>query len=86
MGVRYELNDLAQLFEKAYGFETETWLIPTLEPHFAMMTKALDTVQHFGKAHDLLIVYYAGHGLMNDSRQAVWTWLVSTFNSYYSIR
>ena len=85
MGVQYELNDLARLFENSYGFKTETWLIPTLEPHFALMTKALDTVQQFGKADDLLIVYYAGHGLMNDSRQAVWTWSASILDSYCSI-
>jgi hypothetical protein len=77
MGVEHELNDLAEVFRNAYGFQTETWLIPTLEPHFALMTKALETVQRFGKEDELLIVYYAGHGLMNDSRQAVWTWLVS---------
>jgi hypothetical protein len=85
MGVEHELNDLAEVFQKAYGFQTETWLIPTLEPHFALMTKALEIVQRFGIENDLLIVYYAGHGLMNDSRQAVWTWSVSVFAFYYGV-
>jgi hypothetical protein len=31
-------------------------------------------VDDFGNAENLLIVYYGGHGLMNDSRQALWTW------------
>jgi len=76
MGVEYELDDLAKTFESTYGFETETWLIPSTRPHFTLMSKALQVVEEFGKADSLLIVYYAGHGLMNPSRQALWTWYV----------
>jgi hypothetical protein len=28
MGVQYELDDLAKLFEVEYGYATKTWLIP----------------------------------------------------------
>jgi hypothetical protein len=28
MGVQYELDDLAKLFEAEYGYATETWRIP----------------------------------------------------------
>lgn len=74
MGVEYELDDLAKTFKTMYGFESETWLIPTVKSHFALNRKALQLVEDFGNADDLLIVYYAGHGLMNSSRQALWTW------------
>jgi hypothetical protein len=77
MGVQYELDDLAKTFKSTYSFQTETWLIPTSKSHFALMGKALQVVQDWGKADELLIVYYAGHGLMNPSRQALWTWSVS---------
>jgi hypothetical protein len=74
MGVEWELNDLAEKLASVYGFEAETWLIPTVRAHFALMAKALRVVDEWGKTDDLLIVYYAGHGLMNSSRQALWTW------------
>jgi hypothetical protein len=74
MGVQYELDDLAKTFKSIYGFDTETWLIPIAKSHRALMSKASQMVDEFGKAGDLLIVYYAGHGLMSASRQALWTW------------
>jgi hypothetical protein len=74
MGVALELDDLAKTFTSAYGFETETWLIPTAKSYFALTTKALQTVRDFGDPDNLLIVYYGGHGLINDVRQGVWTW------------
>ena len=74
MGVEYELDDLEKVFKNAYGFETETWLIPTFKSHLALNRKAMQFVDDFGNAENLLIVYYGGHGLMNGSRQALWTW------------
>lgn len=76
MGVHYELDDLSKTFRTLYGYTTETWLIPMEQSHFALMKKALQIVQEYGKTGSLLIVYYAGHGTMNSSRQAVWTGLV----------
>lgn len=74
MDVQYEVEDLAKVFESTYGFGTEIWLIPTARSHFALMGKVLQMVEEFGKTNNFLIIYYAGHGLMNSSRQAVWTW------------
>jgi hypothetical protein len=74
IGVEYELNDLAKTFRSAYGFETETWLIPTFKPSRTLSRKASQFIDDFGNADNLLIVYYAGHGLIDDSRQAVWSW------------
>jgi hypothetical protein len=74
MGVQHELDDLAKSFEATYGYATEIWLIPSVKSHFALMEKALQVVRDFGKSDNLLIVYYAGHGHMNASRQAMWSW------------
>jgi hypothetical protein len=74
MGVQYELDDLTKLFEAEYGYATETWLIPNAKSHFALTEKALQVVRDFGKASNLLIVYYAGRGHTNVSRQAMWSW------------
>jgi hypothetical protein len=83
LGVKDELDHLAKTFEFIYGFDTETWLIPTVKSHFALMDKALKVVEAFGKPDDLLIIYYAGHGLMNASRQALWSWYVTKLTSNY---
>jgi hypothetical protein len=80
MQVECELDDLAEIFKISYGFNIETWLIPTTQPHLALMGKAFKMVQDFGKKDNLLIVYYAGHGGMNSSRQPLWTWLVLSSN------
>lgn len=80
MGVGWELDDLAKTLKKAYGFNTETWLIPNTQPHLALMGKAFKIVQDFGKKDNLLIVYYAGHGGMNTSRQPLWHWSVCLLN------
>jgi len=80
MGVAWELDDLAITLKNVYGFNTETWLIPTTQPHLSLMGKAFKMVQNFGNKHNLLIVYYAGHGGMSPSRQPLWTW--SVFSSY----
>jgi hypothetical protein len=40
MGVALELEDLAKTFTFVYGFETETWLIPTVKSHVALTAKA----------------------------------------------
>lgn len=77
MGVSWELDDLAATFKHAYGFNTETWLIPTAQPHLALMGKAFKMVQDAGQKDNLIIVYYAGHGGMNSSRQPLWHWSVS---------
>ncbi|KUJ21390.1 uncharacterized protein LY89DRAFT_432694 [Mollisia scopiformis] len=72
LGVQYELDDLAKTLD-GYGFDTETWLIPTIKSHRALMHKALQVVDDYGESDTLFIVYYAGHGRMNTSRQAEWT-------------
>ncbi|CZR67342.1 uncharacterized protein PAC_17241 [Phialocephala subalpina] len=72
LGVKHELDNLASTF-RHYGYDTETWLIPTVKSHNLLMKKALQILDDYGSPDDLLIVYYAGHGRMNASRRAEWT-------------
>jgi hypothetical protein len=72
LGVSYELEDLCKVFERGYGFQTTTWLIPTENSLQNIMGKALRFTTTFGMEGNLVIVYYAGHGAMNDARQQVW--------------
>jgi hypothetical protein len=61
------------VFESKYGFGTEKWLIPTKRSHHKLMGKALDFIDEFDSNDNLFIVYYAGHGSINEHRQAVWS-------------
>lgn len=74
MDVKCEVDDLAKTFKSTYGFKTDTWLIPTVKSHPALNRKALQFTEEFGNVDNLLVVYYGGHGLMNSSRQALWSW------------
>jgi hypothetical protein len=72
LGVSCELDDLSRTFEKDYGFETTTWLIPTENPLTDITGKALELVKEAGKEGKLLILYYGGHARMNSDRQQIW--------------
>ncbi|KAH7409760.1 hypothetical protein BKA64DRAFT_665795 [Cadophora sp. MPI-SDFR-AT-0126] len=72
LGVSCELEDLCKVFERGYGFQTTTWLIPAEDPLENVMGRALDLVKESGKEGKLVIVYYAGHAAMNEARQQVW--------------
>jgi hypothetical protein len=73
MGVDWELQDLKSVFKK-YGFNTEEWLIPRRNSHLKLMTKAIDVVEKNDDNDNLVIIYYAGHALINNARQATWSW------------
>jgi hypothetical protein len=76
MGVKFDMDELTKVLESSYGFSTDTWLIPTVGSLKALMMKVVKLLEEFGKEDRLLIVYYSGYGLMNESRQAIWSWYV----------
>lgn len=73
MGVDWELQDLKNVFIK-YGFDAEEWLIPKRNSHLKLMTKAIEVVENNNDGDNLVIIYYAGHALINNARQATWSW------------
>jgi len=75
LDVDWELQDLSKVLG-AYGFDTETWLIPTDSAQFKMMQKASDFIRAFGGENTLFIVYYGGHAYVNSARQLTWSWYV----------
>lgn len=68
-----EVDRLYKLFDTLYGLNTEIWLIPTVKSHHKLMGKVLDFIDDFDKSDNLFIVYYAGHGSINENRQSVWS-------------
>jgi hypothetical protein len=71
--VKPEVERLRDVFRDVYGFNTEIWHIPTIRSHHKLMGKALDFIEEFDQNDNLFVVYYAGHGTMNEHRQSVWT-------------
>jgi hypothetical protein len=72
LNVHPELNRLNNKFQD-YGFATNTWLIPSRDSHLELMSKAIDLIRASDNERNLFIVYYAGHGRINNARQAEWT-------------
>ncbi|KAF8850218.1 hypothetical protein BDZ45DRAFT_679913 [Acephala macrosclerotiorum] len=70
--VQPELERLYDVFKHGYGFEVEDWTIPTINSHRKLMGKALDFIEEFDARDNLFVVYYAGHGTINENRQSVW--------------
>jgi hypothetical protein len=40
------------------------------------MQKALDFLDNYDSEDNLFILYYAGHGFINQDRQSTWAWRV----------
>lgn len=78
MNVDWELDDLQKVFTN-YGFDTEKWLIPSQYSHLMLNNKVSTLVQKYNDQDSLVVIYYAGHGFTNSSRQATWTWYVFLF-------
>jgi hypothetical protein len=70
--VQPELNRVWDVFANGYGFKVEKWTIPSVKAHRTLMGKALDFIEDFDSRDNLFIVYYAGHGTINENRQSVW--------------
>lgn len=74
LGVDTEIRQLDQVFGQAYGFWVERFLIPNEEPDEAIAEVLKDFVRKYQSPRSLLIVYYGGHGKLNDARLALWSW------------
>lgn len=66
--------ELRHVFCDMYHFDTEEWKIPSNGPHNSLAFKLMRFLEEHEGKESLLIVYYGGHGGMNDDRQCVWSW------------
>jgi len=76
LGVLNEIDELDDVFRRIYHFEVERWKIPSKRSHNTLAAKLLAFLDEYESKETLLIVYYGGHGSMNDDRQCVWSWYV----------
>ena len=74
LGVMVELNRLFKVFKDLYGFNVEKWLIPSEDSHGELGDRLRAFTKNHAGENALLIVYYGGHGFLNDYRQPIWLW------------
>jgi hypothetical protein len=75
LGVSREVDKLQDVFQNQYGFNTKRWLIPANDHSQLDLTEnALDFLRDFDSKDNLFILYYAGHGYINDDRESTWAW------------
>ncbi|CZR51720.1 uncharacterized protein PAC_01597 [Phialocephala subalpina] len=70
--VEDEMNRLYDVFDKLYGFNTEIWLIPSTASQIQLTSMTCNFLQKFDEDGNLFIVYYGGHGKINNARQNQW--------------
>ena len=70
--MQHELGRLDHKFQD-YGFSTNVWYIPSRNSHLELMSNAIDIIRASDDDQNLFIIYYAGHGRINEARQAEWT-------------
>jgi hypothetical protein len=75
LNVDIELKCLAKVFQ-AYKFTTETFLIPSMNSQRELTKRVVSFLEHYDREDELLVVYYGGHGTINQARQATWWWYV----------
>lgn len=74
LGVKKEVDELERVFRRDYRFRTENWKIPSgPRAHHHLTGKLWHFIEDYDNQDRLLIVYYGGHGGMNDDRQCVWS-------------
>ncbi|KAL9004727.1 MAG: hypothetical protein Q9188_002454 [Gyalolechia gomerana] len=72
LGVATEIDELEVLFRHMYQYRTDQWKIPSTKSHNAVVRRIMQSLDEFESSDKLLIVYYGGHGYMNEDRQCVW--------------
>ena len=77
LGVISEVQELDDVLSQIYHFHTEQWKIPNINSHNALAFRLMEFLKNYGTSSNLLLIYYGGHGHMNDDRQCIWSWYVS---------
>ncbi|KAL8826149.1 MAG: hypothetical protein Q9191_003973, partial [Dirinaria sp. TL-2023a] len=71
-GVQGEIDQLERVFTNDYGFATETYLIPSKDSQRSLQKKIFKFQDDHDRRSELLLVYYGGHGSLNNLNQSTW--------------
>ncbi|KAI9842302.1 MAG: hypothetical protein M1838_003185 [Thelocarpon superellum] len=72
LGCINEVHELADVFEKNFGFEVEAWQIPSHNAFMSVQWKLMDFQRKALEKGELIILYYGGHGGQTREGQAIW--------------
>ncbi|KAI0481219.1 hypothetical protein GGR56DRAFT_310306 [Xylariaceae sp. FL0804] len=67
-----ELEDLGACFREDYGYETETFAIPSDNSHLELMLRIGAMIKEHESNGTLFVIYYGGHAKIDESRQSTW--------------
>ena len=70
-GVQGEIDQLERVFRDLYAFKTETYLIPSNNSQRSLQKKIFNFQDDHSRS-ELLLVYYGGHGVLNNLNQSIW--------------
>ncbi|KAK0705929.1 hypothetical protein B0T26DRAFT_679696 [Lasiosphaeria miniovina] len=69
LGVSDEVQRLSDVLRLNYGFDVEHWKIPSAKPALNLTQTISDWIERFDGNHNLFVLYYVGHGRIDDGRQ-----------------
>jgi hypothetical protein len=71
-GIQGEIDALESVFVTDYGFNTEIFLIPSIDSQRALQKAIFHFQEDHNKRSDLLLVYYGGHGSLDRFERSIW--------------
>ena len=71
-GVQGEIDNLERVFMREYGFRTDLYLIPSQNSQRCLQKRIYLLQDEHDSREELLVVYYGGHGVLNDMNQSIW--------------
>ena len=72
LGVASEATSLKRVFEEQYNFETDTYLIPSIDAEQLLVQRIFEFRKKHATPENLLIVYYGGHAEQAEHDHCVW--------------
>ncbi|KAL8958408.1 MAG: hypothetical protein Q9193_004529 [Seirophora villosa] len=73
LGVISEVQELDDVLSQTYHYQVEQWRIPNTNSHNSLAFRLMEFLRSYASSEHLLLIYYGGHGSMNDDRQCIWS-------------
>jgi len=70
--VNTDLESLRDVFVDDYGYEVESFAIPSKDPFTAIYTRLTEFVVYNNDPEGLIIMYYCGDMILNHNREGCW--------------